>query len=72
MTVRVDTDLEALAEFMQSKFPAARLVSLAESIAALAPSLWGRYQPEPVQALVVEYPLPVTGCASQTRQGATE
>lgn len=71
MGIRVNADIEALAGFMQSTFPAARLVALAEGMAALAPSLWGRYQPEPVQALSVEYDPPTSGHGRRTRSSAT-
>jgi hypothetical protein len=34
--IEVDTDLQKLAAFMQAKFPAAKLVSLAEALLPIA------------------------------------
>jgi hypothetical protein len=48
MQLKMDGDVQAVAEYMQSNIPAARLVGVAAGIAAIAPLLWGRYSPEQV------------------------
>jgi hypothetical protein len=50
-SIVVDADVRAVAEFMQGRIAASRLVAVANGLAAMAPLLWGTYQPEPVQAL---------------------
>lgn len=51
MDLRVDPDVQEVAEFMQRRIAASRLVGVADALAAIAPVLWGRYQPEMVDAL---------------------
>ena len=46
-----DPDVQAVAEFMQARIAASRLVAVADGLAAMAPLLWGRYAAEAVQAL---------------------
>jgi hypothetical protein len=47
----VDDDVKAVAEFMQGRIAASRLVAVADGLAAMAPLLWGRFQPEAIQAI---------------------
>ena len=54
MSLIVDADVEAVAEFMQKNIAATRLLAVADGIAAMAPLLWGTYATEPVQALRLE------------------
>lgn len=49
--VVVDPDVQVVAEFMQTRIAASRLVAVSDGLAAIAPLLWGRFQPEAVQAL---------------------
>jgi hypothetical protein len=51
MRVEIDEDVKTVAEFMQKKLPASRLVSVASAVAALAPILWGRHSRDDVVAL---------------------
>lgn len=53
MQLQFDPDVQAVAEFMQRNIEAARLVSVAAAVAALAPILWGRYAAEPVVPLAL-------------------
>jgi len=48
MELVIDDDVRAVAEFMQSRIPAARLVGVAAGVHAFAPLLWGRYAAEQV------------------------
>lgn len=50
----LDEDVKAVVEFMQRRITAARLVAVATGVAALAPLLWGKYQPESVDVLRLE------------------
>ena len=50
----VDDDVQAVAEFMQGKIAASRLVAVADGLAAIAPLLWGRFQPDAIQAIRLE------------------
>jgi hypothetical protein len=47
MELIMDGDLQAVAEFMQSNVPAAKLVSVADSLTAVARLLWSQYPQEP-------------------------
>ena len=58
MKFEVDADVQAVAEFMQRSIPATHLVGVAAGLHALAPLLWGRYEPEQVSPLqLVEEPI---------------
>lgn len=46
MRLELQPDVQEVAEFMQRNIPAARLVSVAAGLYAVAPLLWGRYQNE--------------------------
>jgi hypothetical protein len=69
MQFECDPDVQAAAEFMQRNIPASRLVNVAESVAALAPLLWGQYETEHVAALRLREH-PIASCASQTRSAS--
>ncbi len=45
MNLIADSDVQEVAEFMQTRIPANRLVSVANGLAAIAPTLWGCYTP---------------------------
>jgi hypothetical protein len=49
--IEVDADVHRIAEVMQREIAASRLVAVADGLAAIAPLLWGSYQPEPVQTI---------------------
>ena len=51
MEVMIDPDVKAVAEFMQGKIEAHKLVGVAESLQAIAPILWGRYKRTPVNGI---------------------
>jgi hypothetical protein len=53
-SVIVDADVQAVADFMQTRISASRLVAVADGLAAIAPLLWGRFQPEAIQAIRLE------------------
>ena len=53
MQVVMDTEVQAVIEFMQRNIPTARLVSAAAGIHAIAPLLWGQYEPEDVRPLTL-------------------
>jgi GTPase len=55
----VDEDVQAVAAFMQGRIAASRLVAVADGLAALAPLLWGKFQPETIQAVRLEH-APIT------------
>lgn len=48
MSIVLDEDVVSAAKLLQSQFPAAKLVSISEAVAALAPVIWGRYPREEV------------------------
>jgi hypothetical protein len=54
MTLAVDQDVKEVLEFMQRRFAAARLCSVAAGVAQIAPILWGRYEGEPIDPLRLE------------------
>lgn len=51
LTLSMDPDVRAVASFMQQEVPAARLVAVARAVAELAPSLWGKHEPEGCEAI---------------------
>jgi len=51
MEAVIDPDVKAVAEFMQSNIEARKLVGVAESLRAIAPILWGRYNQTPVAGI---------------------
>jgi hypothetical protein len=67
----IDSDVKDVAEFMQSNMPAAKLVSVASAMAALAPILWGHFDAESVAALRLK-PLPLILDDDQHRHSGTE
>jgi len=69
--LKVDSDVQALAEFMQTKIAASRLVAVAEGLAAMAPLLWGQYQPEAVRVVRLEAD-PISDRAARTPPDASE
>lgn len=52
--MNADSDVEAVARFMQANIAAAKLVPVAEAIASLAPALWGRYGRDALVTLTLE------------------
>jgi hypothetical protein len=48
MDLEIDKDVKAVAEFMQERIEASRLVSVADGVARMAPILWGRYPAQTV------------------------
>lgn len=59
MQLEMNPDVQRIAEFMQSEFPADQLRGLAEAVGKVAPVLWGRYSHTAVYPLHLNYP-PVT------------
>jgi hypothetical protein len=53
MKVVLDRDVESAVAILQENFEASRLVGIASGVNLIAPLLWGRYLPEPVQAIQV-------------------
>ena len=51
MNIVIDPDVKAVAEFMQERIEARKLVGVADSLRALAPILWGRHGKEPIAAI---------------------
>jgi hypothetical protein len=51
MSVEIDADVEAVVEFMQGRFPAAKLAAIAKGIGAIAPLLWGHYRAEEIELI---------------------
>jgi hypothetical protein len=53
MTIKLNPDLERLAEFMQREFPAENLIAMANTVSALAPLLCGKYERGTAEAFVI-------------------
>ena len=51
MTVEMDKDVQAVAEFMQRRISAGRLMGVASGLSAIAPILWGLYPQEEVRPI---------------------
>jgi len=64
MDLELDSDVQAVAEFMMQNIPAAKLVAVARALVELAPLFWGHFTPEHVRALRLEY-APTGSCVPQ-------
>jgi hypothetical protein len=51
MELVIDPDVKAVAEFMQSKIEARKLIGVAESLRAVAPIIWAHYDQIPVRGI---------------------
>jgi hypothetical protein len=56
MKFSVDEDVQSILEFMQSRIPTNKLVSVADNLPPMARLLWGNYQQDPCQALALGVP----------------
>ena len=70
MELICDDDVEAVCRFMQHSMSAAKLVSVARAVAALAPILWGRFEAESISALRFASLPPSGARAEHTQQDA--
>jgi hypothetical protein len=66
MELLIDPDVKAVAEFMQFRLPAVRLVSVARAVSAVAPLLWGHYESEELQALQLVSAPPISSDGPHT------
>jgi hypothetical protein len=72
MELVIDPDIKTVAEFMQCRFSAARLVAVANGLASIAPLLWGQYQPEEVRTLRLACDAPISTHDRHTQSVANE
>jgi|HubBroStandDraft_6_1064221.scaffolds.fasta_scaffold345800_3 hypothetical protein len=70
MEVMIDSDVKAVADFMQRTVPTAKLVGVANRLAEIAGLLWGHYSPDDVRALCLAGPI-TTDHDSQRQSAAT-
>ncbi|MGA2896319.1 MAG: hypothetical protein ABSE27_01820 [Acidobacteriaceae bacterium] len=66
--VEVDSDVQAVLEFMQDRVQAGKLISVAEGVMQMARLLWGSHPQEPCSA--VSLVLPKTTACSLSPQDA--
>lgn len=52
-TIEIDEHVKAVALFMTTNIPTARLVPVAKALGEMAPLLWGQYVPEHIHPLRV-------------------
>lgn len=71
MAMILDEDLMRVAEFMQQNVPAARLVSVSDGLAGIAPLLWGHFPSERIAALRLVAPSITTSAAERTQASST-
>lgn len=71
MDLVIDNDVKAVAAYMQAHVPAARLVSVANAVQALAPILWAQYAQEGVSALLLRHAT-ISDRDSHTQPSASE
>jgi hypothetical protein len=69
MEVVLDSDVKAVAEFMQNNIPAAKLMGVAEALPTLASILWSKYPQEPIRAAAFD--CPKTGLENPSPTAAT-
>jgi hypothetical protein len=65
MILRMDSDVRAVLEFMQSRIPTQKLVAVADSLPVLAKSFWGHYRQESVVPLSLVAEPPCSSCEKQ-------
>jgi hypothetical protein len=70
MELVIDPDVKAVAEFMQERFRASRLRSIADGVAALGPLLWSEYEVESLRTLRLIAPA-ISACDPQKQPDAT-
>jgi hypothetical protein len=56
MDLRMDEDVQVVAEFMQRTVPASKLISVADDLSKVARLLWSCYPQEPSLGLVLVEP----------------
>lgn len=66
----IDSDVKSVAEYMLENVEAAKLLSVANAVAQLAPLLWGHHERVEVRTLALQYPL-ISSLAGDTRSAAT-
>jgi hypothetical protein len=54
MRVEIDSDVQAVLEFMQANIPCNKLAGVAESVGRVAQILWGHYDAVAVIPLVLQ------------------
>jgi hypothetical protein len=67
----LEKDVQAVCEFMLANMSAAKLVSVANAVAQLAPVLWGHYPREEVRTFTWEWPA-ISACDPRTQSTANE
>jgi len=73
MQIVVDSDVQAVLEFMQANLPADKLLGVADGIPEMARLLWKQYPQEPCPVMVLRLPKPLTtGLVNQLLPTATE
>lgn len=71
MNLEIDQDVKMVAEFMQERIAASRLKGVADGLAAIAPLLWGCYQPEQIEVLRLRSE-PISPCDPHRQSTSTE
>jgi len=70
MQIVLDSDIKAVAEFMQGNIPAAKLVSVADNLPTVARLLWSQFPQESCDAAAFD--LPKTGQENRLLPDANE
>jgi hypothetical protein len=58
-----DSDVQAVAEFMQQRLAANRLVTVAQALFKIAPLLWGHHDQEQFDVLILKPQPPIAASA---------
>jgi hypothetical protein len=66
----IDADVKRVVEYMLGSVEAAKLLSVAQAVAQLAPILWGHHERVEVRTLALQY-APITSIAGGTPTTAT-
>jgi len=56
MEVKIDHDVQVVAEFMQRNIPTAKLAGVANRLSQIASILWGHFEPDDVEGLQLKQP----------------
>jgi hypothetical protein len=70
MQLLMDEDVKAVAEFMQERIAAGRLVAVAGGLSKIAPLIWGQYPTEEISALCLRHEA-ISGCGQPKPPSST-
>jgi hypothetical protein len=72
MELRMDGDLQSVAEFMQSNIPASKLMTVAEDLPKIGRLLWAQHSQEPSLGLMLLESQPTSDSLTSASESSLE